>query len=217
MAAIGLAVLVMGGVLVASNMGFKLNYQLSGPPATGTNTLALPYNQMIGLVDAKNVMDDVNATGTPTGQVVNLQRWSSAADTISLYSGAPADPAGGWTLAAGEAYYIKVLNNTTYIIVGSDDPAKIVTFSGPPATGTNFFSVPYHTTSGNAKDLMDDVNLNGSPTGQIVNIQKWNKSADTLSLYSGAPADPVGGFTFVPGEGVFVKVLNTVTYVPSHF
>jgi hypothetical protein len=215
MAALGLAVLVTGGILLASNMGFKLNYQFAGPPATGTNTLALPYNQMVGLNNAKNLIDDINSTGAPLNKVVNIQKWNFSNDSLSVYAGGPTDPV-AFNLAAGEAYYVKVLTNTNYVIVGSDDPAKIVTFTGPPATGTNFFSIPYHTTSGNAKNLIDDINTNSSPINKVVNVQKWNKASDSLSVYAGGPTDPVA-FTFVPGEGVFVKVLTTVAYTPSHF
>jgi hypothetical protein len=214
-AALGLAILVTGGIVLASNMGFKLNYQLSGPPQTGTNTLALPYNQMVGLVNAKNLIDDINSTGSPTNKVVNVQRWSPATDGLTVYAGAPTDGA-AFSLAAAEAYYVKVSANTNYVVVGSDDPAKVVTFVGPPQTGTNFFSVPYHTTSANAKNLIDDINTNGSPASKVVNVQKWNKLADALIVYAGAPTDGAA-FTFVPGEGVFVKVSQTVNYTPSHF
>jgi hypothetical protein len=218
MAAMAVAVLVAGGVLVASNMGFKLNYVLAGTASSnsGTNTMALPYNQMVGLGDAKNLIDDINATGTPTGQVLNIQRWDPTSDSLTVYGGLPTDPA-AFSLTAGEAYFVKMgATNTNYIVVGSHDPAKVINLQGPPASGTNFFGIPYHTTSANAKDLIDDVNLNGSPTGQVLNVQKWDKAADSLIVYGGLPTDPAA-FTFVPGEGVFVKVNSAVTWTPSHF
>ena len=60
------AVILAGGVL-ASNMGFKLNYPLkaaSGTSVAGNNMLALPYNRQVGIDTAKELFLDITAAGT---------------------------------------------------------------------------------------------------------------------------------------------------------
>jgi hypothetical protein len=213
LAALTAALLLVAGGLYASNMGFKLNYQMDAG-LTGTNTIALPFNQMTGLTDAKDLIDDINATGSPTGQVVNIQQWDPTADALTTYAGAPTDPP-AFLLNKGEAYFAKVGATTDYVIVGSHDPAKVLTLVAG-LTGTNFFAPPYHKTVVDAKDLIDEINANGNPTGQVVNIQQWDPATDALTTYAGAPTDPPA-FLLPVGEGVYVKVGAGITYTPSHF
>lgn len=212
--------LLAGGLLYASNMGFKLNYSfLSTGTASGTNTIALPYNRQIGIDNAEQLLNDINTTGTPAGKATNVQQYLSATDAVALYSKAPADPA-PFALLPGVGYFVKVSANTSYIVVGSHNPAYQHTFFGSPtaATGRNFYSVPYHTTRINAEQLLDEINLTGSPTGQVSNVQRYLSSTDAVALYSKAPADPAP-FAVVPGEAYFVKLsgANNVTYSPSHY
>ena len=51
---VALAALIMAGGLVASNMGFKLAYELVAgdagvTSASGQNSLGLPYNRQVGI------------------------------------------------------------------------------------------------------------------------------------------------------------------------
>ena len=151
------AVALTGSALVASNMGFKLNYTLSATGVgslTGQSTLALPDNRQTGLADAKNLMDDIGFAN-----VTSVARFLKASDTLQTYTGRK----GGGTafaLTAGEAVYVKQAATVNYIIVGSDDPAISYNLQATGAgslTGQSFFAYNYHQTATDAKLLMDDI------------------------------------------------------------
>jgi hypothetical protein len=205
------AVALTGSALVASNMGFKLNYTLSAAgvgSGSGTNTLALPDNRQTGLVDAKNLMDDIGFAS-----VTNVQKFLKATDTLQSYTGRKL---GGtaFALAAGEGYYVKMAATVNYIVVGSDDPAIAypLTQAGVGSgSGTNFFAYNYHQTAADAKALMDDIGF-----ANVTNVQKFLKATDTLQSYTGRK---LGGtaFALTPGEAYYVKMATTVNYTPSHY
>ena len=205
------AVALTGSALVASNMGFKLNYTLSGPGGgvlSGTNTLALPDNRQTGLADAKNLMDDIGFAS-----VTNVQKYLSATDTLQVYTGRKS---GGtaFPLQAGAGYFVKMAANVNYIVVGSDDPSLIYTLSGPGAgslSGTNFYAYNYHQTAADAKALMDDIGF-----ASVTNVQKYLKATDTLQVYTGRKSGGTS-FALTPGEAYFVKMAATANYTPSHY
>jgi len=205
------AVALTGSALVASNMGFKLNYTLSQAGAgsnSGTNSLALPDNRQTGLADAKNLMDDIGFLNT-----TNVQKFLAATDTLQVYTGRKS---GGtaFPLAAGQGVFIKMATTVNYIVVGSDDPTiayALTQAGGGSNSGTNFFAYNYHQTAADAKALMDDIGFLN-----VTNIQKFLKATDTLQVYTGRKS---GGTAFVltPGEAYFVKMATTVNYTPSHY
>jgi len=205
------AVALTGSALVASNMGFKLNYTLSQAGVgslSGTNSLALPDNRQTGMVDAKNLMDDIGFAAT-----TNVQKFLKATDTLQSYTGRKL---GGtaFALAAGEGVYVKMATTTNYIVVGSDDPAiaYVLAQAGVGSlSGTNFFAYNYHQTAADAKALMDDIGF-----ANVTNVQKFLKATDTLQSYTGRK---LGGtaFALTPGEAYYIKMATTVNYTPSHY
>ena len=213
-AVVALAVALTAGTLLASNMGFKLNYTLNqtagGVSNSGTNTLALPDNRQSGVADAKNLMDDITFAN-----VANVQKFLEASDTLQTYTGRK----GGGTafpLTSGEAVFVKMNTSVNYIVVGSDDPALAyslnATQGGVSNSGTNFFAYNYHQTSADAKQLMDDIGF-----ANVQQVSKYLKATDALQTYTGRKGSPGGNFTLVPGEGYFVKMGTTVNYTPSHY
>jgi chromate transport protein ChrA len=203
------AVALTGSALIASNMGFKLNYTLSQGVGSfsGTNTLALPDNRQTGMADAKNLMDDIGFAST-----TNVQKFLKASDTLQVYTGRK----GGGTafaLAAGEAYFVRMAVPVNYIVVGSDDPAIAypLTVGVGSFSGTNFFAYNYHQTATDAKALMDDIGF-----ANVTNVQKFLKASDTLQVYTGRKGGGTA-FALVPGEGYFVRMATSVNYTPSHY
>jgi len=211
--AVTTAVALTGSALVASNMGFKLNYTLSqasaGVSNTGTSTLALPDNRQTGLADAKNLMDDITFAN-----VSNVQKFLKATDTLQVYTGRK-NGGTAFPLTAGEAVFVKMATSVNYIIVGSDDPAIAYTLNqaaaGVSNTGTNFFAYNYHQTAADAKALMDDIGF-----ANVSNVQKFLKATDTLQVYTGRKNGGTA-FALTPGEGYFVKMATSVNYTPSHY
>jgi hypothetical protein len=215
----GACALLVGGVLFASNMGFKLNYQLANAgTASGTNTIALPWNRQVGIDDAKDLIDDINATGTPASSVERVERWIPSNNSVLLYAGASTDPA-AFALEKAEGLWVKVSADTDYVIVGSHDPGFTVNFlgSGASASGTNFYAPPYHSTAADGKDLLDDINTNGVPPSNAERLEYWIPANNSRLLYAGASTDPAAP-PFTPGEAVFVKVgASNTAYNASHY
>ncbi|HEX4825671.1 MAG TPA: hypothetical protein VFV19_15320 [Candidatus Polarisedimenticolaceae bacterium] len=207
------AVALTGSALVASNMGFKLNYTLSqaggGTSNSGTNTLALPDNRQTGMADAKNLMDDITFNN-----VTNIQKFLKATDTLQTYTGRKGTGA-VFSLAAGEGYFVKMQTTVNYIVVGSDDPSVAYSLSqaggGTSNSGTSFFAYNYHQTAADAKGLMDDIGF-----ANVTNVQKFLKATDTLSTYTGRKGTGAV-FALAPGEAYFVKMQTSVNYTPSHY
>jgi hypothetical protein len=213
------AALVVAGGLMASNMGFKLNYPLLGPDNgatsfSGTNSLGLPFNQQLGLNNALDVMNDIGF-----GSVDNMQRFLEATDGLSVYTGRTGSPlASPFAISSAEGYFAKVNTDVNYIVVGSHNPSLTVNLQQADngltsKTGTNFFSYPYHSTSANSLDLMNDVTF-----ASVDNVQRFLTLTDGLAVYTGRTGSPVTTpFGTVPGEAYFIKVNSTVAYVPSHY
>lgn len=218
---VGLAVVVMAGGLLASNMGFKLNYHLEGPTApnppnpSGTSSLALPDNRQSGLNTALDLMTDIGGVGFPS--VANIQMWDGStangrfvAYTGRMGAGAP------FALTNQQCYLVKMLSPVNYIVVGSDNPTLGYNFAAPGVgnpSGTTSFSFNYHQTAATALDLMNDITF-----ANVANVQKWDGSttngrwvAYTGRMGAGTP------FNLVPGECYLVKMTALANYVPSHY
>ncbi len=109
---VALAVVVMAGGLLASNMGFKLNYPLlqtvAGQSKSGTSTLALPDNRQAGLNTAKNLMDDIGLAN-----VANVQKYVKSTDALQVYTGRKGSGA-DFALTPGEAYFVKMNTTVNY-------------------------------------------------------------------------------------------------------
>lgn len=212
---VALVTALTAGSLIASNMGFKLNYTLPRADGgvtskSGTSTLALPDNRQSGLNTAKNLMDDIGFA-----QTANVQKFLEVSDTYQLYTGRKGSGP-DFSLAAGEGYFVVMNTTVNYIVVGSDDPASSYNLQRADGgvtskSGTNFYAYNYHQTAATAKQLMDDIGF-----AQTANVQRFLKASDTYQLYTGRKGSGPD-FSLVPGEAYFVVMNTTVNYTPSHY
>jgi hypothetical protein len=220
-AAVGLVAALVAGGLVASNMGFKLNFALpdTSTTKTGTTVMALPFNQQTNLVDADDLLSDMNAVGGASN-VQSVSRLDRSTDGLITYTGTAG---ANFLLSTTEAFYVTVNPAFNYIIVGSHDPAAALTFYAPgnatpdgvSKTGTNSFSLPYHTTQNNADGLLAEINAVGG--GVAGNVAQWDDQVDGLDAYTGTAGN---NFTLVPGKGYTVGLTagsDITGYIPSHF
>jgi hypothetical protein len=218
-AAVVAAVALTGSALVASNMGFKLNYSLdqTGAPVPGgtskfgINTLALPDNRQSGLNTSIDLMNDIGFAGT-----ANIQRFVEASDGLEVYTGRKGSPNVNFALATGDAYFVTMTTTTPYIVVGSDDPAITYALNaiqaGVSKSGTNFYAYNYHQTAATSIALMNDIGFTST-----ANIQRYIENSNGLEVYTGRKGSPNVDFPLVPGEGYFVVMTSTVNYAPSHY
>lgn len=211
----GLAVLLIAGGLMASNMGFKLNYALDGQgtngSANGNNTLALPFNQQTNIVNAFDLVTDIGGFVT----VQSISRFDRTTDGLSSYTGVGAP----FALVPGDAYFVQLavgVPNVDYIVVGSHDPGLTLQFDGVgtngSANGNNFYAYPYHSTAGTASELIDE--LGGLTV--IQSVSRFDRVTDGQVSYSGVGI----AFALDPGKGYFVQLTPqqaSLQFVPSHF
>ena len=208
------------GALLASNMGFKINYALTGPSSgggmgSGKNLLALPYIRQTGLNNAHHLYLDI---GGPV--VSNVAKFNRTTDSLQTYTGRRTSPSQSFTLIPGEGYYVTMNANVNYIIVGTHDPAVAYVLQaaapGTSKSGKNLYAPPYHITATNALQLMLDIG-EGS-VSPVANVARYNKSNDTVQTYTGRMGSPLAQpFTIVPGEAYFVTMNSTVPYIASHY
>lgn len=215
--ALGAVALLVGGVVVASNMGFKLNKTIVGPSvgvsASGTQDIALPFNQQTSLVRASHLRADIISSGA-TG--VSVSRFNPVTDALQVYAGISV--ADDFDLSPAEGYRIKVSGGSSYIIVGSHDPGLVVNLDGPgtngSASGTQLYAYPYHSTASAASQLRQEI-LNQSGGGVSVTISRFNPVTDALKVYAGISV--ADDFALTPGESYVIKTSADIAYVPSHY
>jgi hypothetical protein len=229
-----LAVVLAGGLL-ASNMGFKLNYTLiaSTQPVPelasggdqksldGTNDLSLPDFPQSGFVTANDLRVDIGLVAN--GGISKLLRDNN---TLQTYTGKGTGL--NFNLVAGEGYRVKLTGtaNSPYIVVGAHNPALshvlIATGAAVPETvaggdglsldGTNTYNYPYNSVSATANDLRLEIGLpaNGG-------ISKLIRDNNTLQTYTGKGTGV--NFNLVPGAAYRVKLTGStnVSFVPNHY
>jgi hypothetical protein len=212
-----LTLLLAAGGLYASNMGFKLNYVLEGQGTngslTGTNTIALPFNQQTDLFDANDLLLDIGGTAT----VASIAAFDRTSDGFTAYTGTSGTP---FSLVAGEAYLVRLqtgVPSVNYIIVGSHAPGQSIVFDGQgtrgSATGTNFYGYPYHSMSTLADELITE--LGG--TTVITSVSQFDRTSNGFAAYTGTSGT---AFALQPGKGYLVKLKPSTpekSFVPLHF
>jgi len=221
---VAVCVIVAAGGLLASNMGFKLNYRLnasagSGGVGTGNNTLSLPYFRQSAQNSALDLMLDIGSGSL--APVLSVSKFNENSDTYLVYTGRMgATPAQNFSLTAGEGYFAKMASNVNYIVVGSHDPSLSISLDSVGVNGSNsgqnFFSPPYNITATKASQLMTDVG--GGVITPVLSVAKFQAATDTYLVYTGRMgATPAQDFAIAPGEAYFVKMTSTVPYTPSHY
>jgi len=231
-AVVAVASLALAGGLIASNMGFKLNYTLvaagnavSGPGETGssldgTSLVALPFNRQGGLANVSHLRTDI---GVASG---GISRYLRRNNGLQTYAGARGQV--DYALVDQyDCYQVRVTgaSNVSYIIVGSDKPGTPLTFyaagnaipanltdvAGNSLDGTNCYPFAYHSTAATASQLRADI---GAAAASVSRLTRNNNG---LLTYAGARGQL--DFALTPGEGYLVRVTGTtnVSYTPSHY
>lgn len=205
---IAVAAIVLTGGLMASNMGFKLNYGLQatqgGVSNSGFQSIGLPYNQQVGLATAGDLLADITAGGVTAA---SLQKFDILTDQNNPYPG----PAGNFPLVPGEGYLVGVLNTGPYIIVGSHNPGQTISLQaqqgGVSNSGFQRYTHPYHGVASTAGEFLAEI----APEG--ASIQTFDILTDQNNPYPG----PAGNFPLVPGESYLVGVIGNKTFTPAHY
>jgi len=220
---VALVVALTAGALYASNIGFKLNFQLlqttGGTSKSGQNPVSLPDNRQTGLTTANNLLNDIGFAS-----VFQVSRFLRSSDVFQAYTGRRGTQ-GDWNVAypSGEnqGVLVRVQTTVNYIIVGSDSPTRTHNLiqggaalpeGSTSKNGQNFFSYNYHQTAATANALLNDIGF-----ASVFQVSRYLRSSDIFQAYTGRRGTQ-GDFALVPGEAYLVRMATTVgAYSPSHY
>jgi len=224
---VGSLLLIVGGTVLASNMGFKFvpNYNLAD--AAVVYSLSIPLNH--NYTDAQSLIADLR-TNCPNVQYVERMVPTGTGGTRRQWPGLGqgGTAQGNFNIAAlsGEGFFVK-LNNATAcnssVIVGSHNPAYQYNFSATVSANypsgrvgkTNLVSIPYHTTATVAQDLWASL---GSGNGTFV-TRYSGKGGKTIRQWPGLGngGTAQSNFPVVIGESYIVVVPVATLWTPSHY
>lgn len=221
------AILAAGGIL-ASNMGFKLNFPLNktgtAGSKSGTSAVSLPYFRQTGLNDSFQLIQDIEGGGPPFSKVISVSKFVESSDGLLTYTGRMGSPVTTpYSLAAAEGYRIQMSGDVNYIIVGAHDPALPNALNATGAgskSGTNDYAPPYNLTAANAFDLIKDIEgVANPPFSKVISVSKFVTTSDGLLTYTGRMGSPATTpFAIAPGESYRIQMSVTVpAYIASHY
>ena len=227
--AAALIIVVAGGFATASNMGFKLNKALSRPVTggaadSGNNWLSIPFKNpysgspctisgvcygafctQTALPALTTGLQDLDPN---TGTTTNFTCGTAAANSRAITPGV------GFRVRGNSV-------PASIIIVGSHDPAQVITLLATSATkpdqGNLWFAVPYHTTAVTAADLCTQAGM----TALRATVRTVNASAGSGTTVTCGTAT-AGTLVLRLGEAARLRDSSIVapavkTFIPAHF
>ena len=179
--------------MIYSNMGFKISISLAAGGAN--NWVALPYFN--SYPNGASIFNNIT-------NCTQVSRWDLGTAALQTYDGPRSY---NFNTTAGEAYLVKVLTATNWVVVGSHNPSLQVSLVG--AGATNWVSIPYHTTAATVDKLWSQI-------PNIGEISYWDPINHKYIVYTGGIFDPK--FAIVPGRGYVIKIGGaSSTWVPAHY
>lgn len=218
------AALLVGGLVVASNMGFKGRFQFT--PGQ-TKWFSPPYTSPYATAD------DLISVLAPGDNLASLQRLVPSAPPSFQFWLASGDGNGtpkNFTLKPGEAYQVSVGAASDVVVVGAHDPFVTIPtgFTAPDGLPNGFtigagfsngrdylISVPWHTTYLTADDLLQDTAAQGS----VTRLDQTPGNPPAFFFWTGNDGnDSPKNFAVELGRGYRVRLLTSTSgFVPAHF
>jgi hypothetical protein len=181
------AALLIGGVAIASNMGFKYTTDI---PADSSFNLSLPWNN--NYTDAESLRSDLGAD--------QISQFTGSANLVDWFPGAFGN---NFDVVPKEAYIVGAGGTAIQeVVVGSHDPNATIDFT---AGQSKNLSAPYHQTLTTANDLFTDLQ---DQLGNEVpsSVSKFTANANLIDWFPGAFGN---NFDMELGMGVIVLTDTT--------
>ena len=221
-------IVVMGGAVVASNMGFKMNKPLvqaalGSTSQTGNNWTSIPYHNPYGTIGGLCSQTGLLSTGTIGRTIIRTKNYTGlTTNFVSFTCGTLG--ANNQALIPGKMVEIRpfgpgVANSpTSMIIVGSHDSGQPISIT----EGSDFWlSVPYHTTWVNSNDLCAQAGL--TSTGTLRGSMQRLNPGPPAAFQPATCGSTIAIFNLVLGEGLQVREANPTagiqvrTFTPAHY
>jgi hypothetical protein len=224
-------ILVAGGAAIASNAGFKMNMYIRPFAAgqvspVGNNWVSLPYFNPYVTVNGLCAQ-----TGLSSG-IVNKATVTTLDPATGNFNPQQCNTAGGGgaggVLIPGRAYQIRQPAAVTpppfsIIVVGSHNPALQIHLEdlvGQGPVGSNWISVPYHTTAVTYEDFCDSAGLSQTIAARAT-LTQWDPDLGA------GPGTFVSQLCGTPGSGTTNLVLGRALriwepngpkdFIPAHY
>ena len=214
-----LVVAVSGGMVLGSNMGFKINMVLpaaAGSPPQGQNITSIPY--LVPYADRQCLCEQLGLSNS-----ASVQEFNAATGTLDFYLCGSGSCGAAPALQAGNATWITdPLGSGSAIVVGAHNPAQVVRLecrTGNPPQGDNWKSVPYHSTSASMQAICDEV-------GPVLSVSEFNGATGTVVGPYFCDLNPAGDINLTKGRAVSILLDSSsaactgagfVDWVPNHF
>jgi hypothetical protein len=212
-----------GGLLMASNMGFKINTALQNgfiaPGPKGDNWRALPWNSPNTTYTAL-CTTFANAGATKANlSLLTINPATGVSTTVNCAVGnAALIPVGGGIRVRVSGAAAPASPANVVLVGSSNETAPFPTIQGgflaPGPKGDNWLAIPYHTTSTKASDICTTFGL-GVGQGTVTRVESTTGVATNFSCGLAA-----NNFNLVIGEAVRVRKTtagNIVGTLPPHF
>ena len=194
------AVLLVGGLVIASNIGVKLIYPLVYSGTLGANDfqVSVPFSTPL------QTANDLLQAAPGASQVVRL---NAATNTFQVWF--PGFIGNNFPIVAPEGYMIRLSpgGNTAVTFVGAHDPSIVYNYN--VANADFLVSIPYHTTWKTANDIFQ-------ATPNALAVSQLTAATNTFKVWF--PGFIGNNFDVVIGEGYRVRVGSSPSVsVPEHF
>jgi hypothetical protein len=212
-----------GGVLIASNMGFKINTALQNgfvaPGPKGDNWRALPW---VSPNTTYTALCNTFAAAGATKANISLTTINPATGTALTVSCAVGNatliPVGGGIRVRVTGAVAPASPPNIVLVGSSNETAAFPTIQGgfiaPGPKGDNWLAPPYHTTWTKASEICTTFGL-GVGAGNVTRLESTTGAATTHNCGLAA-----NNFTLVIGEAIRVRKIsagNIVGTLPPHF
>ena len=174
----------------------KVNYAL-----TGANWVSVPVTNP-PMTNARGLMDDILNCGK-VGWLNSTSQFTESYVKLSYY---PFYDGTNFDVKPARGYEVQVTSGGVWTVIGwvpNVDPISI-------EDGANWIGIPFNTTIGDARGLMDDI-LNCGKVGWLNSTSQFTESYVKLSYY---PFYDGTNFDVKPARGYEVQVTADTTWTP---
>ncbi|MCK4444284.1 MAG: Ig-like domain-containing protein [Thermoplasmata archaeon] len=204
----------VSGESTNSTMGVKIHKAFAfNPIQMNIYWMSLPY------VSEYATAGDIATELTETNINV-IAKWDRASQTIISYYYARGKWRGrDFTLSAGDGFYVSVVKDFNWFIVGTDAEITIdLPYSPQPFKhNKHYISVPYTGAYTLASDIVVDIEggLGPGTNTHTIEVGLWDAASQSERTYTYTPTGWAGdNFLISPGDGVYIRMVATFNWQP---